>query len=381
MSESVSSGVHLLGGLSHVINTSNTSGDVDFEEIEKSMIAGGDITNIDQEPSDDLENELKKISEQLGFSLDDTQTEGSSDFLNSKSSVSINDYVSSEKTDTLNMDGLLTSSEPSSSSYGSSEPSSSSYGSSSSSYGSSEPSSSSYGSSSSYSSSHEPLTHNPLSYGSSSYQPSLNSLSQTNEELRHNITRGVVQDLGNDSSSKIFSLENERAEHERSLNLEKIDELRRILKSEKIDLSAVPDVNNNSTDEQIDSSLRMLILKNDRIRFHTVAEEVILMGAHALEEMFDGKRVWLGKYKPDLVGWNTHVSSKLRRMRYDTSTIVSNIMNEYNIGSVGRIALELIPNAFAYSRKKKRRSKSDSLYTREQAESARTGIRDRTELF
>jgi hypothetical protein len=56
-------------------------------------------------------------------------------------------------------------------------------------------------------------------------------------------------------------------------------------------------------------------------------------------------------------------------------------MSEWNIGSTGRIALELIPNAIMYSRKKKTNRNSESLYTQEQASNARSGIRDMDESY
>jgi hypothetical protein len=63
--------------------------------------------------------------------------------------------------------------------------------------------------------------------------------------------------------------------------------------------------------------------------------------------------VWFGSYRPDLVGWSSTVKVKLRRMRYETSTFVGEIMQEYQMSSGVRLALELLPSVFLYSRQKK----------------------------
>jgi hypothetical protein len=47
----------------------------------------------------------------------------------------------------------------------------------------------------------------------------------------------------------------------------------------------------------------VLRLKNDRNRYSSFAEEMILSMAYGLEYLFDGEKEWFGR-KPDLVGWN-----------------------------------------------------------------------------
>jgi hypothetical protein len=103
--------------------------------------------------------------------------------------------------------------------------------------------------------------------------------------------------------------------------------------------------------------------KNDRTRYCSFAEEFVLFGAVALEELFDGKRTWFGHYQPDLTDWHNQVNVKLRRMRHDTSTLVSGVMNDYNIGPGARILLELVPNMFLHSRNRKRQAGASSLFS------------------
>lgn len=394
----------ILGGLSSIINRSNVDPSINFEEIERSMLNGGLIDeDLSTNPSDDFKDQLKQLSERIGIKLDDDKSTNKSvdnKFLNKplfNESFGNSDFGNlSLNNSTLGntSNNLFGNSSLNNSSFTNSPLGNSSFGNTSNNlfsnpstdntlnniYGDDDDES---GSGSGSESSDDDNNNNQSSFGqSNSFNNFGNNFDmKTDEEERKSITQGVISDISNETSSKIFSLEKERREHEKGIKLEKIDELRKTLDSEKIDLTNVPKVNRTSSDEEIDYALKILILKNDRIRFHTVAEEVILLGAYALEEVFDGKREFFGKFRPNLVGWHTHVSSKLRRMRYDTSTLVSNVMSEYNIGSVGRIALELVPNAFMYSRKMKKSYGTETLYTDQQADVARSGIRDKDELF
>ena len=96
---------------------------------------------------------------------------------------------------------------------------------------------------------------------------------------------------------------------------------------------------------------KILRLKNDRNRYCSFAEEIILAGAQGIEHLFDGKKEWFGR-KPDLVGWHQTVKVKLRRMRFETSTMVQGVMQEYNMSPGMRLMLELIPSMFLYSRQR-----------------------------
>ncbi len=139
----------------------------------------------------------------------------------------------------------------------------------------------------------------------------------------------------------------------KSSMLEEIDFLKTTLKDEEVDLSQVPPVDRNSSFADIENVLRILRSKNDRIRCTTLAEEAILFGVYGLEELFNGDRTYFGKFKPDLRDWNKQVQVKLKRMRYDTSSLVSGILREYNVGSLGRIMMELVPNMVVYSHNRK----------------------------
>jgi hypothetical protein len=107
----------------------------------------------------------------------------------------------------------------------------------------------------------------------------------------------------------------------------------------------------------------MLRHKNDHARYCSFAEEFLIFGAYALEELFDGKRKWFGRYQPDLTGWHNHVNVKIKRMQHDTSKIVSEVMQDYNIGSGARLLLELVPSMILYSKMRKQQHGEPGLFS------------------
>lgn len=131
-----------------------------------------------------------------------------------------------------------------------------------------------------------------------------------------------------------------------------ISELRDSLDDERVDISNIPIVDSDSSYRDVLTVHKTLRMKNDRLRYCSFAEDVILAGAYGLETLFDGKNEWFGR-NPDLVGWSGTVKTKLKRMRYETSTFVHGIMSDYNISGGVRLMLELIPSMFLYSRRRK----------------------------
>jgi hypothetical protein len=170
-----------------------------------------------------------------------------------------------------------------------------------------------------------------------------------------------------------ISFEQELAEDEKSILLEDIDELRYELESDGQNLSRIPEVNEDSSVEAVKRVHKMLRMKYDRKRCNGFGSELILASAQGLEYIFDGKRKF-GPYSPDLSGWHNTIRPKLRRMKYETSTIVARIMQEYNIGPIARVLLELVPSAILYSRMK-REQHGTSNYTPDQMSEAYDDLR------
>ena len=194
------------------------------------------------------------------------------------------------------------------------------------------------------------------------------------DQKRHELINRVI----NDSDDTSFSIEKEKEEDDKTILLEQIDMLIQNLSDEGIDVSRIPKVDTDSKLEQIVNVHKILRLKNDRNRYCGFAEECILAGAYGLEWLCNGERNILGM-QPDLRGWNATVNMKLRSMRYDTSTMVHNIMKGYNLSHGKRILLELLPSMFLYSKMKKGQSK-DNLISSNEMDSAMKKIRDIEEI-
>lgn len=198
-----------------------------------------------------------------------------------------------------------------------------------------------------------------MHYINSGYQRSSdeNMEAMTQEQIKQQHINKV---LGKDDDD-IFDIDKEKEEDDKTAMLEQIDSLKETLVEDQVDISRVPEVNSNSSFDEIKSVLKVLTLKNDRNRYCSLAEELFLSGAYGLETAFDGQREWLGR-KPDLTGWSDAVKIKLRRMRHETSTFVSGIMQEYKIGAGMRLLLELVPSMILHSRKRRQQvSKHDNI--------------------
>lgn len=163
---------------------------------------------------------------------------------------------------------------------------------------------------------------------------------------------------GNAPNFAIESIEDD--EEKKSELLEDIDELKWELEDDDVDLSRIPDVDQDSSIEEILTVRKILRRKYDRRRFNSFGTEFILAFAQAMEYICDGERRVGNFTLPDLTNWHNTVRTKLRKLRYETSTIVSGTMEKYNIGPVGRLGLELVPSAFLHSKMRKdQRGKSN----------------------
>ena len=172
----------------------------------------------------------------------------------------------------------------------------------------------------------------------------------TDEEIKQKQISKVLGKVKTDESDVLIKQEED--EQEVAEILEQIYLLKSNLEAEGIDIKRIPEVNYNSSKKEIKAVLRILQIKNDRLRYCDMFEEGILACSYFLENIFDGKKEFFGT-RIDLVGWPETVKVKLKRMRYDTSTFVGEIMKGYNLNSGWRILFELLPSIFLYSRDRK----------------------------
>ncbi|AMN83613.1 hypothetical protein D5b_00186 [Faustovirus] len=203
--------------------------------------------------------------------------------------------------------------------------------------------------------------------GDSRYNTPMNSFgadlsTRTAEQERRSHISSVLHEISHNPSQN-YSFENEKRNDLKRAMLDEIAYLREVLSDEKVNIEHVESVTSSDSFEKIENVLKILQHMNDRNRYCNMAEEGMLMMAHGFGELFDGKRSFFG-IRPDLRGWHNHLNVKLKRMRYDTSRFVGNIMQDYNIGPGWRILLEVIPNLIIYSQsKKKHHTAPDSLYS------------------
>lgn len=169
--------------------------------------------------------------------------------------------------------------------------------------------------------------------------------------------------------------ERERIQDIKASKLEQISQLRMQLEEEEIDCSGVGVPTNASPMEEIDSILNILRLKNDRNRYSTFAEEVILTAAEGIETVFDGTTaIPLVGWKPDYTGYHNTVSAKLHRMRGETARVVGEVISKYSLGPMTRIIMELLPSFFLYPRTQKKQRGQPGLSRDPHVADARSAI-------
>lgn len=180
--------------------------------------------------------------------------------------------------------------------------------------------------------------------------PTDKSLSRmTADQVKQEKVDSVMREL---SVEDVEGFDKDVEDDDKAVLLQQISMLRGTLIDDGIDISRVDEVDHRDSKEKISLIYKTLRLKNDSNRSCALAEELILAGAHALAYLFDGEKDWFGR-KPDLVGWPDTVKVKLRRVRYESSTLVKDMMQEHNISPGVRIGLELLPSMFLYSRNRK----------------------------
>lgn len=183
--------------------------------------------------------------------------------------------------------------------------------------------------------------------------------SLTTEERKQTHVNQVLHGIDRNNDDVEF-IQQEDEEDEMAKIIEQVDGLRQYLEADGADLSRIPEITPTTTKKEARSILRILQIKNDRMRYCEFFEEGILAAAYGLETIFNGQREILGS-KIDLTGYSDTVKIKLRRMRYDTSNFVSGIMKNYNIGSGWRIILEIAPSLLLYTRDRRITSAKDNL--------------------
>jgi hypothetical protein len=317
-----------LVGISSLIDDDDINSEIDLGKIEQEIIQGAKLDNINTvDHAAEYKKEMERISQNLHISsnpsrsLAFTMDDDDGDDDDAKSVVSHHSYNSRHTSASKNKGIRIT---------GMSSASDSGFG------------NNTYG--------HGSFPSAQTSPKNSVYNSDPQLKHMTNEEKRQT---HISQVLGDIDDKELECIDKEREEDTKTSLLEQIDMLRMTLDDDGIDIAGVPVVTKNHSLTDIQNVYKILRLKNDRNRYCSFAEELILAGAYGLESLFDGEKVWFGSYRPDLVGWSSTVKVKLRRMRYETSTFVGEIMENYQMSAGMRLVLELLPSIFLYSRQRK----------------------------
>tara|TARA_B100001758_G_C18416750_1_gene620713 strand:- start:3065 stop:4081 length:1017 start_codon:yes stop_codon:yes gene_type:complete len=175
----------------------------------------------------------------------------------------------------------------------------------------------------------------------------------TNEEKKQKHINNVMNNITGNKVNNLdyFNIQKEKEIEDKITLIEQIDQLKSILEDECIDISRVPKASINDDYKTIKNIYKILKLKNDRNRLSSLADESILLLAAGIEYVFDGEKEYFG-LKPNLIGWSDTLRIKLRRLRFETSSVISSIVQDYRISPGMRLFLEIVPSMVLYSRAK-----------------------------
>lgn len=176
-------------------------------------------------------------------------------------------------------------------------------------------------------------------------------IKRTEEEKKQQHISNVIKGMQKDIKYDEFNIDKEKEEDDKIILIEQIDNLMDVLDSDNVNLSKIPTASLDMSIQKLREIKKILTLKNDRLRLCIAAEELILALVNILELICNGERDLLGiGICPDLTGWPATVRQKLRRMRPETSMMVSDFMRYYKISGTSRILIELIPSMLLYSK-------------------------------
>jgi hypothetical protein len=196
---------------------------------------------------------------------------------------------------------------------------------------------------------------------SNNYDTNSFSYKLTEEQKNQKIVDSILEVKQESNYNNLtFNIDDENREDLKVSLLEKIDNLMEELEDDGICLDKIPKVDYNTDLERIEYVTKLLMLKSNRNRYATLGEEFILAMASGLEMICNGEHELFG-LKPDLQGYSDVVKVKLRRLRNETSQVVGNVVEKYEISPITTLLIELIPSLFLHSKRRKSQI-TDTLY-------------------
>lgn len=171
---------------------------------------------------------------------------------------------------------------------------------------------------------------------------------KTKEEMLQNNIQSVMSNVPNIN----FNMEQENEKEQKNHLLEVIESLKDDLEELGVKVDRIPHVSYESSLQAIEDVHKRLLFKYNKIKYNAIAEEALIACANLLEMMFNGKNEYFG-VKPDVIGYSDVVKSKLKRIRFETSTAVSKFVTHYDIGIFPRVAMELLPSLITQSQRRR----------------------------
>lgn len=208
------------------------------------------------------------------------------------------------------------------------------------------------------------------------------TMAMTQEQVKKDHISGVLKEIRGETHNT-FSTDVERIQDLKANKLEQIASLKMSLEEEGIDTTPIPNPSISAPIEEVDGVLNLLLRKNNRYRYASLAEEVISAGAEVLESVLDGNRtIPIVGWRPDYTGYSSTVNVKLHRLRFDTSQIVGDIIEKHNISPFSRILMELGPSLLLYPkiRQKQKTATVVSTLSSGNSNKAFNHIRDKTTI-
>jgi hypothetical protein len=152
-------------------------------------------------------------------------------------------------------------------------------------------------------------------------------------------------DLAMDNS---FGLDYDEEETRKYFLLDEIDNIKKDLLNANVDLSQVPNIDYNTSIDQMEHVYKILSIKFNRLSISSFSDDLLYAGFNVIEAICDGENG-----RPDLLGISEAALPKIRRTKYYTSKIVNDTVKKYEISPFNMLCLELIPMVFMHWRKRK----------------------------
>lgn len=202
---------------------------------------------------------------------------------------------------------------------------------------------------------------------------------KTQEQEKRERIRSALGNIQKDNKI-IQGIERYKQEEMKSSLIEQIGGMKQLLEEEGVNVDTIPEVNLNTSFETVQQVHGILNARIMRTRYSTIFEELASIGCIALEYFLDGEREIFG-FKPNMKGYNQVAMMKLRRLRYQTSTMVHNKFVDMGIGPTAQILLEMIPSIILHGKSNSDPKGEQGLCSTGEVAKARRDIRDLDEDF